>query len=179
MHPSSVERQPLFTIGHGTLPADELGGLLAGAGVRRLVDVRRFPGSRRHPHVGRAALAGWLPDYGIAYRWEEALGGRRRADPESANVGLRNETFRGYADHMATAEFRAAADRLVAHAAEAPTAVLCSESLWWRCHRRLLADHLVLVAGLDVRHLLHSGALVPHELTETARRQDGRVVYTL
>ncbi len=165
------------TLGHGTLPAEALGRLVKDAGVRRLVDVRRFPGSRRHPHVARAALQAWLPDYGIAYRWEEALGGRRSDHPDSRNDGLRNASFRAYADHMASTEFHAAAQRLVVEALESETAVLCSESLWWRCHRRLIADHLTLVAGLDVQHLMHTGERVAHEVTDTARRDGHHVVY--
>jgi uncharacterized protein (DUF488 family) len=166
----------LLTVGHGTLAADELGSLLAGAGVARLVDVRRFPGSRRHPHVARAALAQWLPGFGVGYRWAEALGGRRRGHPGSPNDGLTNASFRAYADHMAEPSFLAEVARLLDDPADA-TAVLCSESLWWRCHRRLLADHLVLVAGVDVRHLLHDGRLAPHAVTSTAEREGDHVVY--
>lgn len=167
----------VLTVGHGTSEQEQLAALLAGAGVARLVDVRRFPGSRRHPHVARAALAAWLPAAGVAYRWAEALGGRRSPSADSVNTGLRNASFRAYADHMGTAAFRAAVDVLLADAAAAPTAVLCSESLWWRCHRRLLADHLVLVAGAAVSHLGHDGRLTPHAVTDTARLHDGDLVY--
>lgn len=173
----TAQEEPLLTVGHGTLTAQELGDLLVGADLRLVVDVRRFPGSRRHPHVSRAALATWLPERGIAYRWAEALGGRRSPQPDSPNDGLRNAAFRGYADHMASAEFRAAAAHLVALAAETPTAVLCSESLWWRCHRRLIADHLTLVAQVEVHHLLHDGRLAPHVLTDSAHLDDGLVRY--
>lgn len=165
----------LLTLGHGTLPGDEFAALLEGAGVRRLVDVRRYPGSRRHPQFARAALERRLPELGVGYRWAEELGGRRRAFPDSPNGGLRNASFRGYADYMATVEFAAGIDRLLADARAARTSVLCSESLWWRCHRRLIADHLVLVAGAGVGHLLHDGGVTPHVLTGTAHR-DGDVV---
>ena len=111
------------------------------------MDVRRFPGSRRHPHVGQDQLARWLPAAGISYRWMAALGGRRTPAADSPNLGLRNPQFRAYADHMASAEFLAAVDELLDLAASRPVAVMCSEAVWWRCHRRLLADHLVLVEG--------------------------------
>ncbi len=170
-------RVRVLTVGHGTSEQAQLAALLAGAGVARLVDVRRFPGSRRHPHVARAALAAWLPAEGVAYRWAEALGGRRSPSADSVNTGLRNASFRAYADHMGTAAFGAAVDVLLAEAAAAPTAVLCSESLWWRCHRRLLADHLVLAGGADVAHLGHDGRLTPHAVTDPARLHGGHVVY--
>ncbi|MPZ87859.1 MAG: DUF488 family protein [Nitriliruptorales bacterium] len=167
----------MLTVGHGTLPAEDLRALLAGAGVTLLVDVRRHPGSRRHPHVARDALAVWLPEAGIAYRWEEALGDRRRGVPDSPNTGLRNASFRAYADYMATAAFRTAATRLVAVSARQPTAVLCAESLWWRCHRRLLADYLSLVERVAVRHLGHDGSLTSHTLTGGARPVGDHLVY--
>lgn len=167
----------VLTVGHGTLSAEDLRALLAGAGVGLLVDVRRHPGSRRHPHMARDALADWLPVAGIGYRWEEALGGRRRGLPDSRNTGLHNASFRAYADYMATAGFRAAAARLVAASARQPTAVLCAESLWWRCHRRLLADHLSLVEHVTVRHLGHDGSLTLHNLTDGARPVGDHIVY--
>jgi uncharacterized protein (DUF488 family) len=167
----------VLTVGHGTLPADQLGSLLREAGVSRVVDVRRFPGSRRHPQFARSALAQWLPALGIAYRWAEALGGRRAPNPDSPNGGLRNAAFRGYADHMASPEFSAAVARLLSEAGRSQVAVLCAESLWWRCHRRLMADHLVLVAGVAVEHLLHDGTLAAHVLTDHAERDGGTVIY--
>jgi uncharacterized protein (DUF488 family) len=171
------ERLRLLTVGHGTLEAEAFAGLLRGAGTARLVDVRTVPGSRRHPHFGRVAMEGWLPSAGIAYRWERDLGGFRRAAPDSVNTALRHPAFRGYADHMRTARFRAALDAVLADAAAAPTAVMCSESLWWRCHRRLLADAAVLLRGADVLHLLHDGRLEPHRPTEGVRREDGLLLY--
>jgi uncharacterized protein (DUF488 family) len=170
-------RVALLTVGHGTLAAEALTSLLVGAGVRRLVDVRTAPGSRRHPHLGRAEMARWLPEAGIAYRWERDLGGWRKAAPNSPNVVLRHAGFRGYADHMASAAFGAALDRLLAEAETETTAAVCSESLWWRCHRRLLADAAVLARGFAVAHLLHNGRLEEHRVTEGARVRDGIVVY--
>jgi uncharacterized protein (DUF488 family) len=169
----------LLTLGHGTATTDELVALLEGAGLERLVDIRIFPGSRRHPHVARAAMAGWLAGAGVAYRWEPELGGRRRPVPGSVNHALRNASFRGYADHMRTPEFWSALDRLLAEAAAAPTTVMCAETLWWRCHRRLLADAAVLVRGAEVLHLDHRGRLEPHRPTDGVRRDGDLLAYDL
>jgi len=168
---------PIRTVGHGTLSAEAFVALLRAAGVSTIADVRRFPGSRRHPHFGSEAMSGWLGDAGIAYRWLPSLGGRRRPDPASANVGLRNEQFRAYADHMASEEFAEGVAEVLAMGDG--VAVMCSESVWWRCHRRLLADHLVLVEGVAVEHLFHDGRLVAHPPTPEARTVEGVVVYDL
>jgi uncharacterized protein (DUF488 family) len=172
----------LLTVGHGTLAADGFTHLLREAGVELVVDVRAHPGSRRHPHFTREAMAGWLSAGGVDYRWEGArLGGRRSARADSPNLALRNAAFRGFADHMATAAFAAGLADVLDWAAARPTAVMCAESLWWRCHRRLVADAAVLGGGACVRHLLHDGRLTDHVLTGGARRADadepGPVVY--
>jgi uncharacterized protein (DUF488 family) len=173
-----VTTAPLIrTVGHGTLSAEALAELLVGAGVEMVVDVRRFPGSRRHPQFGRDEMERWLADAGLGYRWLPALGGRRSVVPGSPNVGLRHRAFQGYADHMATGEFARGMADLVAEAAAHPLTVLCSEAVWWRCHRRLVADHLVLVEDQPVEHLFHDGRLQAHPVTPVARRVDGLVVY--
>jgi uncharacterized protein (DUF488 family) len=165
----------LRTLGHGTASRQQLLDLLTGAGVATVVDVRRFPGSRAHPHVRREALAEWLPAAGIAYRWEERLGGRRRLSEESPDVWWQVPAFRAYAGHMRTAEFATAMDGLLR---EPGAAVMCSESLWWRCHRRLIADFAVLAGGAEVRHLQHDGRLTAHTVAAGARlRADGLLVY--
>jgi uncharacterized protein (DUF488 family) len=169
----------LVTVGHGTASASELLALLTGAGVARLVDVRTAPGSRRHPQFRRQTMEGWLAEAGVVYRWEPALGGFRRPDPASVNHALRHPAFRGYADHMRTPAFWEALDRLLAEAAEAPTAAMCSETLWWRCHRRLLADAAVLVRRAEVLHLDHRGRLEPHRPTDGVRRDGDLLVYDL
>ena len=151
--------------------------MLAGAGVRDIVDVRSFPGSRRNPHFGREAMEQWLPAAGIGYTWMPELGGRRRPASSSRHVALRHDAFRGYADHMETTEFLEGVDKLLALAENGSTAVMCSESVWWRCHRRLLADHLVLVRRVDMAHLMHDGRLIPHVVTEGARLDHKTVVY--
>jgi uncharacterized protein (DUF488 family) len=175
--PSSAD--VLYTVGHGTSTAEELVALLRGGGVESVVDIRRFPGSRRHPHHSREALERSLPEQGLGYRWEERLGGRRRRAPDSPHVALRNDAFRAYADHMATAGFRAALDEVLTEASGTPTAVMCSESVWWRCHRRLVADAAQLLHRVEVRHLMHASRPRPHRPTEGVRVEDGRLVYDL
>lgn len=167
----------LVTVGHGTLDGDAFRRLLTDAGVGAVVDVRRFPGSRRHPHFNREALAAALAEAGIDYRWEPGLGGRRRGVADSPHVALRNAAFRAYADHMDAPEFRAALGGVLAEAATRRTAVMCAESLWWRCHRRLVADVAVLVHGVAVRHLRHDGRWDEHVPTEGVRRDGDRLVY--
>jgi uncharacterized protein (DUF488 family) len=169
----------LLSFGHGTATAEELVALLQRAGVERLVDVRTAPGSRRHPHVRREAMAGWLGEAGIAYRWEPQLGGFRKPAPQSVNHALRHPAYRGYADFMRTPPFWAALDRLLAEAAAAPAAAMCSETLWWRCHRRLLADAAVLVRRAEVLHLDHRGRLERHRPTEGVRRDGELLAYDL
>jgi uncharacterized protein (DUF488 family) len=169
----------LLTLGHGTATAEEVVALLSGAGVERLVDVRTAPGSRRHPQFRRQTMAGWLAEAGVAYRWEPELGGFRKPEPDSVNHVLRHPAFRGYADYMRTPPFWAALDRLLAEAAAAQTAAMCSETLWWRCHRRLLSDAAVLVRGVEVLHLDHRGGQEPHRPTEGVRRDGDLLAYDL
>ena len=167
----------MHTVGHGTLAAEALATLLGRAGVAVLVDVRSHPGSRRNPQFGREAMEQWAPGAGLEYVWMPALGGRRRPLRASKHVALREDAFRAYADHMETAEFLAGVDELLARAERRSVAVLCSESVWWRCHRRLLADHLTLVRDVDVVHLMHDGRRAPHAITAGARRGETGVVY--
>lgn len=175
--PDDPDAAELLTVGHGTAGEEELAGLLRDAAIESVVDVRRFPGSRRHPHVARERLESWLPAAGIEYRWEERLGGRRSGTPGSAHTGLRNPSFRAYADHMGTAEFGAAVDGLLGEARRRRVAVMCSESLWWRCHRRLIGDYVALLTDVSVRHLLHDGRLVDHHPTDVARVAAGVLLY--
>ena len=167
----------LLTVGHGTLAAEDFTALLHGAAVAELVDVRTAPGSKRHPHFRRQAMEDWVPAASIDYRWEPRLGGLRKPRPDSPNVALRHPGFRAYADHMADPEFAPALDEVLAGAARHATAVMCAESLWWKCHRRLIADFAVLVRGVDVEHLLHDGRLSDHRITEGARREGDLVIY--
>lgn len=167
----------VLTFGHGTLPEEEFVGLLDEAGVRRLVDVRSFPGSRHNPQFGRSEMERWLPRSDVSYVWSPGLGGRRRPVEDSKHMALRHRAFRAYADHMETTEFGAALEELLRLAEEELTAVMCSESLWWRCHRRLLADHLVLARHIEVVHLMHDGRVTPHPPTDGVRRGGHGVVY--
>jgi uncharacterized protein (DUF488 family) len=164
-------------VGHGALPAEAFAALLHGAGVARVVDVRRAPASRRHPQFGREAMQSWLAAASVAYRWEPELGGWRSPPARSPDAALREPAFRGYASHMRDPAFAAALDGVLSEAATAPTAVMCSEGNWRSCHRRLIADVCALVRGVDVRHLLHDGRVEAHVPTEGARLRDGQLVY--
>ena len=150
-----------FTVGHSTRSADELLELLREPGVTALADVRAFPSSRRHPQFNQAVMRDWLADAGIEYRHFPGLGGRRQPQPDSVNLGWREPAFQGYADHMATPEFQRSLAELEALARSRPTAIMCAEALWWRCHRRLIADALlvrdwqVVHLGVDPAHAIH------------------------
>jgi len=157
----------IYTVGHSTRSSEELLALLREAGVKLVVDVRAFPSSRRHPQFNRSALASWLPCAGIRYEHLPGLGGRRSPSPDSPNGGWRETAFQGYGDHMASPEFQRALADLEAQARECPTAVMCAEAVWWRCHRRLIADALV-VRGWRVQHLGIGRGTAIHELTDFA-----------
>lgn len=137
--------------------------LLTDAGVGLVADVRAFPSSRRHPQFNRGALAAWLGAEGIGYRHMSGLGGRRAPTPGSPNGGWQESAFQGYADHMRSEEFRLALAELEQAARQFPTAIMCAEAVWWRCHRRLIADALV-VRGWRVEHLGIGEGRAVHEL---------------
>lgn len=166
----------VWSVGHGTRPVAELIAVLNEAGITVLADVRSVPGSRRHPQFGRVALTSSLADAGILYVHLRGLGGRRDAVPDSPHVALKVDAFRGYADHIASAEFAAEYARLEALARQRPTAFMCAETHWSKCHRRLLSDRLT-VDGWSVVHLLTPGTSEPHRLWDVARVVDGRLVY--
>jgi uncharacterized protein (DUF488 family) len=170
--------EPLLTFGHGTAGRERLTALLHGAGVAAVVDVRTAPGSRRNADVNRALLQDWMPEQGIAYRWEKRLGGFRRPAPDSPDVFWENVSFRGYAGHARSADFLTAIDDLLRRTATMRTAVMCGETLWWRCHRRIIADFVVVARRVPVLHLAHDGRLSEHRPTAGARlREDGLIVY--
>lgn len=172
-----VEHRPtIFTIGHGVRSIEEFLSLLSGASVRRLIDVRTAPGSRKHPHFGKDSLSRELDRNGIEYVWRKDLGGWRKPRQDSPHVALRSPGFRGYADHMETQEFKDAVTWLIDTSSETPTAVMCAESLWWRCHRRMLADALT-ARGSSVRHIMSDGRVQPHRLHPAARVVEDRIVY--
>lgn len=156
----------LFTVGHSSHPVDAFAALLRGAGVTQIADVRRWPRSRRHPHFDDDALAVELASHGIAYEHVVELGGHRQRAPGSGNDGWDVEAFNGYADHLASEEFARGIAKVMALAGARPTAVMCAEGDWRRCHRRLLADVLVLRGTASVRHLGTDGTVQPHAITE-------------
>ena len=165
----------VWTVGHSTRTLEEFLALLDREGIRRLVDIRTYPGSRRYPQFNRETLAASLEAHGIHYTHLAALGGRRRPQPDSANSAWRNEGFRGYADHMRSAEFHEGIDALIAMADREPTTVMCAEAVPWRCHRTLVSDALV-ARGVDVRHIMDDRT-TPHTLTKFAWIEEGEVHY--
>jgi uncharacterized protein (DUF488 family) len=167
----------LRTVGHGTLAAEAFAALLDRADVAYVVDVRSFPGSRHNPQFGGGEMERWVPEAGLGYVWMGDLGGRRRPIAGSKHVALRNDAFRAYADYMETEPFRAGVEDLLAIATSDSSAVMCSESVWWRCHRRLLADYLVLARGVAVIHLMHDGRLITHALTAGVRLVKDTLIY--
>ncbi len=167
----------IYTIGHSTRTIEELIEALKAHGIQVLVDIRSFPGSRRLPWFAREALEQSLPAAGIDYRWMKELGGRRKKQSlESPNTGLRNQSFRNYADHMLSEEFERAAAQLVALAGEKKLAVMCAERMFFQCHRMLVSDYLML-CGHEVLHIVDTSPTRAHRLTAEAKLIDGRVVY--
>jgi uncharacterized protein (DUF488 family) len=173
---SRIKPLTLYTIGHGTVGIETFIHYLRDAEIASLVDVRRFPGSRRHPQFGSAPLASALREAGIAYRHVEDLGGRRRPIPGSENAGLRNEGFRGYADWMQGDAFAKAFSDVMNEANARRTVVMCAETPWWKCHRRLIADAAVLLDDASVEHLV-GGKVTEHRLTPGVVAENGRLLY--
>jgi uncharacterized protein (DUF488 family) len=168
----------LLTYGHGTDSAERTATTLAGPGVSSLVDIRTAPGSRRNPQFARAAMEEWLPEAGISYLWEKRLGGFRKPSAGNPDVAWHEDMFRGYAEYMRSAAFIAAIDAVLAEAESRQVTVMCSESLWWRCHRRLVADFATVARSVEVRHLMHDGRIESHRLSPGLRlRDDGLLVY--
>jgi uncharacterized protein (DUF488 family) len=176
--PSTINSQPstIWTIGHSNRALNDFLSLLAAERIEAIADVRRFPGSRRHPQFGEA-LSAALRDAGIAYFHFPSLGGRRSSRTISPqNAGWRVPAFAVYADYMSTEEFEHAAEQLASIAAQSRTAVMCAEALPWRCHRRLIADHFI-ARGWTVRDIIGPSAVRDHALPPFAKISDQRVVY--
>jgi uncharacterized protein (DUF488 family) len=168
---------PTWTIGHSTLPFETFARLLATHGIEQVADIRRVPRSSRQPHFNSDALARTLPERGVGYRHFPSLGGWRRPTADSPNGAWRNTSFRAYADYAMTDDFAGSLAELRELAAERRTIMMCSEALWWRCHRRLVADHLV-VAGETVLHISSDGGTSTHSLPPFARLGvDGQLTY--
>ncbi|HEX3145043.1 MAG TPA: DUF488 domain-containing protein [Pyrinomonadaceae bacterium] len=166
----------IWTIGHSTLSLENFLGSLSSFNIQLLADVRSFPGSRRYPHFNKENLSTALTDAGIRYEHLRELGGRRRPRPDSLNMTWRNESFRGYADYMETNEFREGVERLIELASKQRVAIMCSEAVWWRCHRSMISDYLK-VKGIDVMHIMGEGKSEPHPFTSAARVVDGELSY--
>jgi uncharacterized protein (DUF488 family) len=166
----------VWTVGHSTRSGEEFGQILLAHEIQVLVDVRSFPGSRRYPQFNRPALAESLASIGIKYRHEPRLGGRRTPRADSHNTAWRNSSFRAYADHMETDDFRKGVEDLLELASSARVAVMCAEALWWRCHRSLISDYLK-AAGHTVVHIVDQTKTEEHPFTSAARIVDGELTY--
>jgi uncharacterized protein (DUF488 family) len=166
----------IFTIGHSTHPIEEFIHLLQAHGVEQLIDIRTVPRSRTNPQFNRDILPASLKDAGIGYLHMPALGGLRRARPDSPNTAWRNASFRGYADYMQTPEFTAAIDSLIELGNRTQVAIMCAEAVPWRCHRSLVADALS-ARGIPVEDILSAGRRQPHKLTPFAKVEGARVWY--
>jgi uncharacterized protein (DUF488 family) len=172
-----MRAETVWTVGHSTHSLAALVALLRKYAIGALADIRTVPRSRRHPQFDTTRLAQALPIEDIAYVHLPRLGGWRRPAPDSPNDAWHNRSFQGYADYSMTREFATGLTQLRNLAMEQPTAMMCSEALWWRCHRRLVADHLV-VAGDSVCHISSDGRAARHELTPFAVvRRDGQITY--
>ena len=166
----------IYTVGHSTRTINEFLGILHSFSIKILADVRNFPGSRRYPHFNKEALELSLSSEGIRYIHFKELGGRRKPSKESKNTRWRNEAFRGYADYMHTAAFVSSMNELQAKAQEAPLAYMCSEAVWWICHRSLISDYLK-VRGWKVMNIMSSGKADEHPFTSAAMIVDGELRY--
>ncbi len=166
----------LSTIGHSTHPGEEFIRILQSHGIRRLVDVRTIPKSRRNPQFNQESLSASLHAAGIDYRHLPGLGGLRHPRKDSMNTGWRNASFRGYADYMQTPEFSESLKRLIEFASQMPTAIMCAEAVPWRCHRSLIADALV-ARGIPVMEILSATKSQPHPMTPFAQVEDQQVTY--
>jgi uncharacterized protein (DUF488 family) len=167
----------IWTIGHSTRNIDIFISLLEENGIKLVADVRSLPGSKRYPQFNKEDLTDSLGKAGIHYRHFPELGGRRRPRPDSKNTAWRNESFRGYADYMEKDEFRKGIERLVGLAEEiGPTAIMCAEAVWWRCHRALISDYLK-TRGVEVFHIVDANKTEPHPFTSAARIVNGKLSY--
>jgi uncharacterized protein (DUF488 family) len=171
-----AEPLSIWTVGHSTLAIEDFLARLRSFQIDLLADVRSFPGSRRYPQFNKEILKSSLESAGIRYEHFRELGGRRRAKPDSLNVAWRNESFRGYADYMETEEFRAGIARLLELAGKQRAAIMCSEAVWWRCHRSMISDYLK-VKGIEVKHIMSEVKSEPHPFTSAARVVNGELSY--
>jgi uncharacterized protein (DUF488 family) len=168
--------ETIFTIGHSTRSLDDLIAMLKAHSIRRLIDVRTMPRSRKNPQFNRETMPAALALHGIAYEHEARLGGLRRARVDSQNTGWKNASFRGYADYMQTTDFEEGLERLVKAGGRERVAIMCAEAVPWRCHRSLVADALS-VRGVPVEHVMSTTKSQTHSMTRFAKVSDGRICY--
>ncbi len=172
----SGETKTIWTIGHSTRTIDEFIGMLKSFQITLVADIRRFPGSRKYPHFNQATLQSSLRENNIEYRHFEALGGRRKARPDATKTAWRNASFQGYADYMETPDFKDAMDELEAVASTRRTVYMCSEAVWWRCHRSMVSDFLK-IRGWQVNHIMGIGKETEHPYTGPAKIKENRLTY--
>jgi uncharacterized protein (DUF488 family) len=175
MHGKKSQKE-IWTIGHSTRTIDHFIGMLQSFNIEEVVDIRSFPGSRRYPHFNKEALENSLPANGIRYTHLKDLGGRRPAKPDSINTGWHNAAFRGFADYMQTDDFKKGIQELEAIAETQRTCYMCSEAVWWRCHRSLVSDFLKL-KGWKVYHIMEMGKAEEHPYTQPAKIINGKLSY--
>jgi uncharacterized protein (DUF488 family) len=172
----TMEKKKIWTIGHSTRALDDFLNLLRTFNIGHLVDVRTFPGSKRFPHFNKESLAESLDQNNILYSHMVELGGRRKPHPQSVNSSWRHPSFRGYADYMQTPSFEKAIEKLEAIGLETPVAYMCSEAVWWKCHRALISDYLK-VRGWTVLHILDLNKITEHPFTAPAKTAQGKLFY--
>lgn len=173
---ASINKLGIWTIGHSTRSIEDFMERLNSFQIKMLADVRSFPGSRRYPQFNKEQLSASLLEAGVEYLHFPELGGRRRARPDSHNMAWRNEAFRGYADYMEQENFLRGIDRLLDCARAQRTAIMCAESVWWRCHRSLIADYLK-AKEIAVTHIISAGKSQPHPFTSAAQIVNGELSY--
>ncbi len=166
----------IWTIGHSTRTLEELVEMLHSFKIEMVVDIRSYPGSRRYPHFNKEALEISLPENDIQYFHLKELGGRRKVNTDSKNTAWRHLAFRGYADYMETDAFKEGIVRLEIIALQQPTAYMCSEAVWWRCHRSMVSDYLK-VCRWKVMHIMGIGKAEEHPYTALAKIENGRLTY--
>lgn len=175
MKPS--KKDTIYTIGHSTRTIEEFLDLLKSFNIKILADIRSLPGSRKFPQFNQDELKISLEENGIEYVYISDLGGRRKANPDSKNTIWRNKSFQAYADYMETDSFQNGIDKLTSLAREKPTAMMCSEAVWWRCHRSMVSDFLK-ANGWEVLHIMSFGKATEHPYTSPARIVNGKVIYS-
>lgn len=172
----SGSKARIWTVGHSSRTWTAFLALIRAHDIEAIVDVRRFPGSRRYPWFARDMMSGQLSSDGVDYLWLEALGGRRKAQPGSPNGAWRNAAFQGYADHMTSTVFQAGLSQVIDLGTRKHTAVMCAEALWWQCHRRLIAD-LLSYRGHEVLHIMDEKTAQPHSIEPSAQAAGKNLVY--